>query len=267
MYKLLALDIDETITHVPTRVPEEIAAAIDRARDSGIRVALATGRGYYAASMIVKQLKICEPVINYGGAIISDPYDGSLVYSTEITPELVTDVLETAKKLGIHAHIYQGDTVIGEKLNPYMEAYTERLSLPKKYDKDLHCRIWHNVPKVLMMTTEEQAAELRPILQEQYKDRLKVSGSSKGFIEFNHLSAHKGSALEWLAGHLGIKREETVAVGDNSLDMEMIQWAGLGCAVANGNEEVRAAADMVLPSCGELGVAYLINGILDGSIK
>lgn len=267
MYKLLALDIDETITHMPDRVPDEIAAAVDRARDVGIRVCLATGRGYFASSTIVKQLKICEPVINYGGAIISDPYDGSRVYSTEIAPELVIDVLETARKLGIHAHIYQGDTVIGERLNSYMEAYTAKLNLPKKYDENIRSKLWHNVPKVLMMTTEDHAAQLRPILQEQYKGRLKVSGSSKGFIEFNHLSAHKGSGLAWVAEYLGIRQEEVAAVGDNSLDMEMIQWAGLGCAVANGKDEVKAAADLVIPSCAECGVAYLIDRLIDGSIK
>ena len=267
MYKLLALDIDETITHMPASVPDEIAAAVDRARDAGIRVTLATGRGYFASCTIVKQLKICEPVINYGGAIISDPYDGSLVYGTEIAPELVIDVLETARELDIHAHIYQGDTVIGEQFNPYMEAYTAKLNLPKKNDGDIRSKLRHNVPKVLMMTSEEQAAKLRPMLQEKYNGILKVSGSSSGFIEFNHLSAHKGSGLAWLAEHLGIKREETVAVGDNSLDMEMIQWAGLGCAVANGKEEVKAAADMVIPSCAECGAAHLIDMLIDGSIK
>lgn len=267
MYKLLALDIDETITHIPTAAPDEIVAAVDRARSAGIRVTLATGRGYFASSTIVKQLNICEPVINYGGAIISDPYDGSLVYGTEIAPELVVDVLETAGKLGVHAHIYQGDTVIGEHLNPYMEAYTAKLNLPKKYDKDIRNKFWCNVPKVLMMTSEEEAVKLRPVLQEKYSGILKVSGSSSGFIEFNHLSAHKGSGLAWVAKYLGIRREETVAVGDNSLDMEMIQWAGLGCAVANGKEEVKAAADIVIPSCAECGAAYLIDKLIDGSIK
>ena len=263
----MALDIDETLTHVPTEAPAEVAAAIDRARDNGLRVALATGRGYKGSSSRVKQLKICEPVINYGGAIISDPYDGSRIYSTEIGPELVIDVLETARKLGIHAHIYQGDTVIGECVDDYMQAYCQRLDLPMECDPQIRSKQWYNVPKVLMMTTEEKAVELRPMLQQQYKDRLKVSGSSKGFIEFNHLSAHKGSGLAWLASYLGIKREEVVAVGDKSLDMEMIQWAGLGCAVANGKEEVKAAADMVIPSCAEYGVAYLIDRLIEGSIK
>ncbi|MBQ2985656.1 MAG: HAD family hydrolase [Clostridia bacterium] len=266
MYKLLTLDIDDTLTHVPTQAPDEIVAAVDRARRAGIRVALATGRGYFASSSIVKQLNICEPVINYGGAIISAPFDGSLVYSTQIPPELVTDILETAKSYGVHAHIYQGDVVIGERYNEYMEAYCARLDLPKAYDPQLRDKLWHNVPKVLMMTTEEHSAQLRPIFQEKYRGILKVSGSSKGFIEFNHPSAHKGSGLAWLADHLGIKQEETVAVGDNSLDIEMIQWAGLGCAVENAKEEIKAAADMVIPSCSECGVAYLIDRLIEGSI-
>ena len=267
MYKLLVLDIDETITHQPTAAPDEVVDAVNRAREAGIRVTLATGRGYFGSSMIVKQLNITEPVINYGGAIVSDPKDGSLIYSTEIAPELVVDVLETAGKLGVHAHIYQGDTIIGEEQDDYMLTYCKRLNLPMEHDPDIRKKRWQNVPKVLMMTTEEHAIELRPTLQQQYEGRLKVSGSSSGFIEFNHLSAHKGSGLAWVAEHLGIKQPETVAVGDNSLALEMIQWAGLGCAVANGKEDVKAAADMVIPSCSENGVVYLIDRLIEENAK
>ena len=117
-----------------------------------------------------------------------------------------------------------------------------------------------------MMTTDEKAQRLIPEFQKKYAGKLKVSGSSNGFIEFNNPDSHKGAGLEWVAGYLGIAQKDTVAVGDNSLDLEMIRWAGLGCAVDNGKPEVKEAADLVIPSCADFGVARLIECIINGKV-
>ena len=144
--------------------------------------------------------------------------------------------------------------------------YAEKLDLPCEYDPDIMKKTWYNVPKVLMMTTDEKAQRLIPEFQKKYAGKLKVSGSSKGFIEFNNPAAHKGAGLEWVAGYLSIAQKDTVAVGDNSLDLEMIRWAGLGCAVDNGKPEVKEAADLVIPSCADFGVARLIECIINGKV-
>ncbi len=262
MYKLLALDIDDTLTQEPRHVPQRNVEAVRRAQEAGFIVTLATGRGYYASSDIWRQLEIQGPVINYGGALIHDTQTGSAIYSTEISNELVQSVLSDAAERKIHAHLYQGDTIVYEKENDYAQRYSAVLGLPKRMDSDIRHKVWHSVPKVLLMTTEEQALELIPQFQKKYENVLKVSGSSKGFIEFNHPDAHKGSAVKWLADRLGIPREEVAAVGDNTLDAEMIQWAGLGCAMGNAKEDVKVLSDLVLPSCSEHGVAWLIDHVL-----
>ena len=266
MYKLIALDIDDTITLDPRVVPDEIIEAVGKARGHGMHVTVATGRGWLGTKPRIDQLGITDPAINYGGAMITEPGTGKALHANEIPPELVTEVLGEARALGIHAHIYQGDAVIAEEPNPYVEGYTGRLGLPHEYDPDIMKKTWRGVPKVLMMTTDERAQRLIPELQKKYAGKLKVSGSSKGFIEFNSPDANKGTGLEWVAGYLGIAQEDTVAVGDNSLDLEMIRWAGLGCAVDNGKPEVKEAADLVIPSCAELGVAKLIECIINGRV-
>ncbi len=266
MYRLIALDIDDTITLNSKIVPDEIIEAVKKAKEHGIHVTVATGRGWLGSKPIIDQLDITDPAINYGGAMITEPRTGKALHANEIPPELVTEVLREAKALGIHAHIYQGDAVIAEGPNPYVAGYTEKLSLPREYDPDIMKKAWHSVPKVLMMTTEENAQRLIPEFQKKYEGKLKVSGSSKGFIEFNNPDAHKGAGLEWVAGYLGIPQKDTVAVGDNSLDLEMICWAGLGCAVDNGKPEVKEAADLVIPSCADFGVAQLIECIINGRV-
>lgn len=266
MYRLIALDIDDTITLNPRVVPNEIIEAVRKAKEHGIHVTVATGRGWLGSKLIIDQLDVTDPVINYGGAMVNEPRTGRALHANEIPPELVTEVLGEAKTLGIHAHIYQGDKVIAEEPNPYVEGYAEKLDLPCEYDPDIMKKTWYNVPKVLMMTTEEKAQRLIPEFQKKYAGKLKVSGSSKGFIEFNNPDSHKGAGLEWVAGYLGIAQKDTVAVGDNSLDLEMIRWAGLGCAVDNGKPEVKEAADLVIPSCADFGVARLIECIINGKV-
>jgi hypothetical protein len=79
------------------------------------------------------------------------------------------------------------------------------------------------------------------------------------FVEITSPGVSKGSALAFLAGYFGIPREETIAVGDNGNDVSMIEWAGLGVAMANATPDAIAAADWVAPPVGEDGVATLID--------
>lgn len=91
---------------------------------------------------------------------------------------------------------------------------------------------------------------------------MEVSASSPGFIEFNRLGANKGTAAELLASRLGFGRDEVAAAGDNTLDLELVRWAGLGAAVADGNPDVKREADVIIPACAEDGVAYLIENYI-----
>ena len=119
---------------------------------------------------------------------------------------------------------------------------------------------WSNVPKALIIT--ERAKELAPMFKKHFERRVHVSESSKGFIEFNQLGANKGSAAELIRKGLNIPIEQTASIGDNTLDYELIEWAGLGAAVENANETVKQAANVIIPACDEDGVAWFIDNYI-----
>lgn len=73
----------------------------------------------------------------------------------------------------------------------------------------------------------------------------------------------KAKALRWLCEYLGIRQAQVVAFGDGENDKEMLQFAGLGLAVADAAEECRAAADGVIDSCEKDGVAVWLEALLD----
>ena len=79
---------------------------------------------------------------------------------------------------------------------------------------------------------------------------------------FTNPDADKRQALEFLCERLGVTRQQAVAVGDGRNDVPMLEWAGLGVAVAGAAPEVLAAAGRVIPAPGHGGIAGLVDGLL-----
>lgn len=257
--KLLALDIDDTLVYRAGKVSERNLKAIAAAREAGVYVTLATGRGYFGSSRVVKELDLDTYIVNYGGAMINDAKTNLPVFTTELENELVQEIMAMADEMGLHSHLYQGDGIVCSKPHPYANNYVSLLDLPFEVDPELQNKVWKNVPKVLIITEPERVAELLPIFEKHFEGRVCVSASSPGFIEFNRLGANKGSAVAWIAEKLGIAQSEVAAMGDNTLDYEMIEYAGIGAVVENGNEALKAIADVIVPSCTEDGVAHFIE--------
>ena len=256
--RLIALDIDGTLSEARNVVSPRNLEMIREAQRHGIFVTVATGRNYLASKPILNQLAVDGPVILYGGAWIADANNGDTLYCETLSPETVKTVLDFAAEAGVHAQIYQGNTVLYEKENPFAERYCRVHSLPSVVDPQLRRKRHENVPKILAYVDPSIENEVRAALAQKIGNRAGVSRSQPGFIEINAATASKGHALAIVAGRLGILQQETAALGDSYLDMDMIRWAGHGVCVRDGVDEVKAAADIVVPSCSEDGVAYYI---------
>lgn len=259
--KIVAIDIDDTILPRGGALSERTKAAVARARAEGVCVVIATGRGYHGSSGVLRELDADGLVINYGGAMINEAKTGRPFFVTELESSVVTEILELAEERGLHAHLYQGDEIVYEYENErgYGRAYAKHLDLPSRIEPNIRKMQWHNVPKVLIITEPERVPELLGFFTQKLRGKASVSASSPGFIEFNKIGASKGSALELIAAHYGVPRERTYAIGDNTLDLEMIRAAGTGCCVEDGNESVKASADVIAPACRDDGAAWFIE--------
>ena len=116
-----------------------------------------------------------------------------------------------------------------------------------------------NVPKVLIYAPPEEEEMYKKQVADRLPKHLHALGSKPGFIEIGDISVTKGSALKALSEALGLKREQTAAIGDNTLDQDMIEWAGVGCCVQNGKPSVQAVADRIIPAQAEEGVAWFLE--------
>ena len=257
--QLIALDIDGTLTSKAQQVSQKNRDAVKAAMDAGVFVTLATGRGCIATRPIWRLLEIHGPSIQYGGALTVDADTEMPLSMHALDPALIQDILEFAVEVGVHAQIYVNDVVIFEKSSPFAEHYIARHNLPFELDPDIRKKRFENVPKILAFSALDVQDEMLEAFRERFRGKAQVSRSLPGYIEINCLTTTKGTALEELARKFSIPRNCVAAIGDNYLDQEMIEWAGVGVCVADGAESVKEMADVVVPTCDEDGVAYFIE--------
>ncbi|MCZ0904147.1 HAD-IIB family hydrolase, partial [Microcoleus sp. HI-ES] len=94
---------------------------------------------------------------------------------------------------------------------------------------------------------------------------LYLTRSVATFFEATHPVANKGDAVQYLAEELlGLQAANVMAIGDNFNDVEMIAYAGVGVAMGNAPDGVKAAADWVAPDVEEDGVVAAIEQFVLG---
>ena len=125
-------------------------------------------------------------------------------------------------------------------------------------EKNLVEYVDYNPNKCLLTAPGEIAAEHEKILSKKFEGRISIYRSEPFFIEALPMGIDKAHSIEVLINHLGIPKENTIACGDGFNDISMIKYAGVGVAMANAQEEVKAAADYITVSNDEDGVAKVI---------
>ena len=258
--RLVALDIDDTLVDHSSIIPKRSLEALRKAQAQGVEIVLATGRGYLGTEAIRRQLgEGFHYIICFGGALVADYANGSPRIHRFLTEEDVANCIRIANELGLHVQIYQGDEVIFQRMTDFAEQYCAYQKLPWRTDEKLLEHDLSRVPKVLIYAPPEQEETCKRLVAERLPKHLHALDSKPGFIEIGDIGVTKGSAMKALADQLGIDRAETSAIGDNTLDQDMIEWAGVGCCVRNGKESVQAVADMVIPAQSEEGVAWFLE--------
>jgi len=256
--RLIALDLDGTLVHDARRIPERNLAAVRRAMDQGVTVAIATGRMHSSAETFVERLGLQgTPLISYNGAMIRVPGETAPLYHVTVPPDLARQVVQHSVDEQLHLNYFLDDVLYVTHMDRWAHLYRARTNNWPALAGDLRRFDGQSPTKLLIAAYPHQIDQLLPREQELFGDRLYVTRSMPEYIEYLNPAVSKGAALEWLAGHLGLQREQVMAMGDMLNDLPMIQWAGIGVAMPTAEEAVRRAADFV-PEHEEEGVAEAI---------
>jgi Cof subfamily protein (haloacid dehalogenase superfamily) len=203
---------------------------------------------------------LTEPVVCYQGAQIRE-LDGSMLLDHGVPHDLAMEVVRFCRREDLHVQTYRDDQLLVERDRPEAHAYSEHAGMAIHLVPDLETATGATTPKVVVVAALEEVERVLPISRERWAGRLNVATSVPTYIEFTSMQADKSLALDFLCQRWGIARESTAAVGDGRNDVSMIRWAGLGVAVETAPEEVRAAADKLIPGPGSGGIAELIESL------
>lgn len=270
--KLIACDMDGTLLDSNKSIPKINVEAVKKLKDAGIFFVIATGRHDSMIKPYLDDLHIEMPVISCNGALVREPFHNKMFSSTPITKKQMLIMAEICREHGADYHIYAHDTIFGEqKINKMLYYFERNKTLPEREQVKLHISEDY---KDFIMGTEEEFYKilvvtdvpeiLKKVDDEIYeKTGIKSSQSDFNLFDIMQKGITKAGALKALTEKLGIKQEETAAIGDQTNDLDMIKWAGTGIAVANAIPVVKEAAQFVTEkSNGEGGVAEAIEKLL-----
>ncbi len=266
---IIALDLDGTLLNSNKDLTPGNLAALERAANAGYEVVPTTGRFYGGMPKAIRDLPFVRYVITVNGAQVADLRTGEVLYRAELPWEQAVAIMEL---LDTHPVIYDCYQDNAAWMTASLKEHIDTVVSSAHYRKMLH-ELRQSVPelkevlrqrkrgvqKVQFFTDRPQLRlDLMETLPHLFSD-LSVSSSVSDNVEINQLHANKGEALLALAARLGLDREQTIAFGDGLNDLSMIREAGVGVAMANAEEELKAIADRITLSCDEDGVAHFLT--------
>lgn len=257
--KLIALDLDGTILHEDMTISPRVRRALAAAMARGIHVTLASGRGYSSMRRWAEELHITVPLITYQGAAVVDVATRQMLYERTFTRALLPDLSAFAREHGLELTVYADGLIYVEDKRSSDAFYEQWFGLPSRVVPALANAVQQDPLKLLIIGAGPDLDALHPVIAERFGGRLQIMRSYTYFLEGLALGADKGAALAWVAERLGVRRDETMALGDSGNDIAMVAWAGLGVAMGNAIDEVKRVADYVAPSMDQDGAAEAIE--------
>lgn len=270
--KLIAFDLDGTLLTTEKELTDENLAALERAAEAGILLVPATGRFYGVIPENVRSLPWFRYYITINGASVRDALEDRTLIRAEIPWRRAVEIMEFLDTLPVIYDCYMDnwgwmtralhDRVEEFAPNRHSLAMLRDFRRPVPELKAHITALGHDVQKIQMFF-RDPALRLRAMedMRLRFPD-LAVTSSIPRNVELNSLDAQKGVALVRLAELLGIDPAETAAFGDDLNDVNMLEAAGIGIAMANAGPEAKAAADLVTDSCDESGVGRAILRLL-----
>jgi Cof subfamily protein (haloacid dehalogenase superfamily) len=272
-YKLAALDLDGTLFDNQSRITEENITEIRRVCATGAYVVISTGRPFCGLPFSQIEGTGIEYAITTNGSSIYHIPGRECIYEDSMPPEMVLPIMDYLLGKDIHFDVFiDGEAYspvqcvgVGEKLPmpPKLKEYVlgSRIRIPDMpaYIRENHLR----VQKITMNFYHGENGELidREEVRQYFARRSDVTCVSGGYnnLEFTSRDANKGNGLRRLAEYLGIPMSETIAIGDTENDLAILGAAGLGIAMGNATDAVKAAAGDITLTNEESGVAAALR--------
>lgn len=244
MIKLIATDLDNTLFDRSGQITPESASLLRKAAARGTAAAVASDRCFPSARLAAASVGAATPVICYNGAQIRRA-DGGTLFESCVPEAVVSGAAEFCRSRGLYLQMYDDDEIVVEKLDLSRHDDPDLKNTTYREVGDFRKMKPFDTPKLLIAATTETVPAIQAELEEKFSGQAYFAQSESYLIEIMAPGTDKGAALRKLTQMLGLKKEEVMALGDNTNDIPMLEEAGTAVAVANAVPGLKEIADYV----------------------
>ncbi|MDR1971205.1 MAG: Cof-type HAD-IIB family hydrolase [Treponema sp.] len=261
--RMLVLDLDDTLLRSDLSISFRTRNVIKKAVAQGLVVVLASGRIPAALDQFSKILGMHKRpgyLICSNGTIIQESNTGKIIWEIQLDTETALAVYDLATAEGFPVQIYEDDIMYVSKTNEYTRYDQKLTGLKQVVAGDFHAIVKKGCNKLLIPGDPMLLQPLEILIRTYLGGDITLFTSKPYFLEILPRETDKGTALAKVADILGIEQRAVMAIGDSMNDEAMIRWAGVGVAMANGDERIKKIADLVTDRTNdEDGVADFIE--------
>lgn len=266
-YKVIALDLDGTLlTPEKTILPESLLA-LQQARKSGAKVVIVTGRHHVAIHPFYQALALDTPAICCNGTLLYDYHEKRVIASDPLQPHQASQLIELLDAHNVHGLMYADDAMMyTEPTGHIIRTENWAKSLPEsqrpvfRQVNSLH-EATHEVEAIWKFAlTDTDIVKLENFTQVVIQELgLACEWSWHDQVDIAQSGNSKGKRLAQWVDSQGLSMSDVIAFGDNYNDLSMLETAGLGVAMGNAVDEIKARADVVIGNNTEAGIAKIVN--------
>lgn len=258
MIELVVCDLDGTLINsdlVGHKLSKEIIDLVKVLKERGIYFTIATGRETMAAKSIVEELELNCPYITFNGAQLTET-DGTNIYGSYVNLGKWMNVIKEVDRIGGQVVVCEEDTAYALRLNERIRIFENKQKI--KCDK-IEIR---NIPKIktsklLLLGDINRFKDI--ISKDHYLiNNFELIQSEDDYLEIVNKGINKGEMVKELIRQMDIKGE-VLSIGNHMNDLELLQAADIGVAVANATEELKSYADYITKGQFEQGVIETIK--------
>ncbi len=247
--KVLALDLDGTLTNSQKVITPRTRAALDAAMEKGVTVVLASGRPTVGVRPLAEELGLPKKgggILSYNGGCLVDCATWHTIYQKQLPPAIVPELCAFAERQDVAILTYDNRSIVTNKsADPWVAKESFILHIPTRQIDDLPGYVNYPISKMLICVDPARMDEVEAAAKAQFEGRIDVYRSCPYFIEAVPLGVAKDAGLAALLGRKGLCSKNLMACGDGMNDLSMIRYAGVGVAMQNADNAVKLGADYV----------------------
>ncbi len=249
--KILAVDLDDTTFDDNKDICKANLDALNAMLDAGHVLAVDTGRPIHVMKKLLKRFEVFDRenvyLLGYQGTVGTRAIDDEVLFGHFLDNEAAIKLMTYSKNAGLTTIIFEFGQIYSFSLNADTDRYSEISKEPITVIESPEDLRGHNLTKMMVVNFEdhEKLFQFEEAHKAEMEDSFVSMFSNVAFLEYVGKNSSKGAGLTELASILNIDMQDTVACGDERNDISMVQAAGVGVAVANARDELKAVADYI----------------------